>query len=81
LPLIFKEEDLKHYQVFRCAAKECTTVGGHIVKQNMDTAHATSTSNLKAHAMKCFGEDAVMVAMDVKNLKEAQNVMKDKVTL
>ena len=47
----------------------------------MDTAHATSTSNLKAHAMKCFGEDAVMVAMDVKNLKEAQNVMKDKVTL
>ena len=57
------------------------TVGGHVIKRNKDTADATSTSNLKAHALKCFGEDAVTAAMDVKNLKAARDVMKDKVSL
>jgi hypothetical protein len=40
---IFKVENRKHYQTFKCAAKECRT-GGHIVKRNMDTGDATSTS-------------------------------------
>lgn len=47
----------------------------------MDSADATSTSNLKAHASKCFGEDAVKAALGVKNLKAARDVMKDKVNL
>ncbi|KAF8718330.1 hypothetical protein AX14_011894 [Amanita brunnescens Koide BX004] len=81
LPPVFKQEDDKCYQVFRCAAKECMTIGGHIVKRNMDTTDATSTSNLKAHALKCFGKDAVKAAMDVKYLKKARDVMKDKVGL
>ena len=57
------------------------TIGGHIVKWNMDTTDATLTSNFKAHALKCFGEDAVKAAMDVKYLKKAWDVMKDKVSL
>ena len=56
-------------------------IGGHIVKQNMDTTDATSTSNLEAHTLKCFGKDAVKAAMDVKYLKKARDVMKDKVGL
>ena len=47
----------------------------------MDTGDMMSTSNLKAHAVKCFGEDTVAVAMDVKNLKTAQDIMKDKISL
>lgn len=47
----------------------------------MDTGDVTSTSNLKAHAVKCVGKDAVAAAMDVKNLKTARDVMKDKISL
>ena len=47
----------------------------------MDTGDTTSTSNLKAHAVKCFGKDVVAAAMDVKNLKTARDVMKDKISL
>lgn len=47
----------------------------------MDIGDVTSTSNLKAHAVKCVSEDAVAAAMDVKNLKTARDVMKDKISL
>ena len=77
LPPIFKVENGKRYQTFKCAAKECRT-GGHIVKRNMDTGDATSTSNLILHAAKCFGKEVVDAAMSVKSLHAAQKVMKDK---
>ena len=47
----------------------------------MDTADSMSMSNLKAHAIKCFGEEAVNSAMLMKNIKDAHKVMKDKVGL
>ena len=81
LPPVFKVENGKRYQVFRCAAKQCFTLGGHVIKRNMDTTDATSTSNLKAHAKKCFGDEAVAAASGVRNLRVARDVMKDKINL
>jgi hypothetical protein len=81
LPPVFKIEDKKYLQVFRCAAKECITTGGHIIKRNMRTGDRSSTSNLIAHANKCFGEDAITSAMKVKDLRVAREVMKDKINL
>ena len=49
-----------------------------MVKRNIDSANATSTSNLKGHATQCSGEDIVKAAMKVKNLDQARNVLKDK---
>ncbi|KAH9976498.1 hypothetical protein BJV74DRAFT_755985, partial [Russula compacta] len=81
LPPVFKVENRKHYQVFQCAAKQCVTLGGHVIKRNMDTADAMSISNLKAHVKKCFGGEVVAATSGVRNLIAAQDVMKDKVML
>ena len=81
LPPVFKIENKKWYQIFQCAAKQCITTGGHVIKRNMDSADAPSTSNSKAHVSRCFGEDAVTAASGVRNLKAARDMMKDKVTL
>ncbi|KAH9952714.1 hypothetical protein BJV74DRAFT_800296 [Russula compacta] len=79
--LVFKVKNRKHYQVFQCAAKQCFTLGGHVIKRNMDTADAMSIFNLKAYAKKCFEEEVVAAASRVRNLTAAQDVMKDKITL
>ena len=81
LPPMFKIEDKKHLQVFWCAAKECITLGGHIIKRNMLTGDRSSTSNLNGHASKYFGEDAIASAMNMKDLRVAHDVMKDKINL
>lgn len=43
---------------FVCAARRCkTSIGG--VRRFQDSKDKSSTANLKQHAIRCFGEDAV----------------------
>ena len=44
-----------HY--FLCAAKKCKGKGG--VRRFQDSKDHAATSNLRSHAIKCFGQDAV----------------------
>ena len=48
------------FDVFQCAAKKCK--GHGTVHWYLDSKDRTATSNLKTHALKCFGTDAVNAA-------------------
>jgi len=51
---------------FPCGARKCkTALGG--VRRYQDTKDKSSTTNLKHHAIGCFGEDAVNNAMKGKD--------------
>jgi hypothetical protein len=51
---------------FPCAARVCkTSLGG--VRRFQDSKDKASTANLRHHALRCFGEDAVKTAMSVKD--------------
>ena len=43
---------------FPCAARKCKTVAGG-VRRFQDSADRASTANLRHHALRCFGEEAV----------------------
>ena len=47
---------------FVCSAKKCKTSAKGI-RRYQDKADKSSTANLRHHAMRCFGEDAVKTAM------------------
>jgi hypothetical protein len=49
---------------FKCAARLCKTKAGG-VRRYQDSKDQTSTANLKHHAMKCFGADAVATSTNV----------------
>ena len=52
----YHDSRLTHF--FPCAARKCkTTLGG--VRRFQDSKDRSSTANLRHHALKCFGEDAV----------------------
>ena len=54
---------------FKCAAKKCKTrVGG--VCHFQDSKDRASTTNLKSHAIRCFGADMVNTAIDGKKAAE-----------
>ena len=48
------------FHVFQCAAKKCKGHGS--VHRYLDSKDCAATSNLKTHALKCFGTDAVNTA-------------------
>ncbi|KAH6893863.1 hypothetical protein BKA70DRAFT_1077058, partial [Coprinopsis sp. MPI-PUGE-AT-0042] len=48
-------------QVFKCAASHCNNQSCD-VRRYLDTKDANSTSNLRKHALKCWGEEAVTSA-------------------
>ena len=50
------EKDCK-FHLFRCAAKKCK--GSGVVRRYLDSKDRAGTSNLRAHAIKCFGLDVV----------------------
>jgi hypothetical protein len=51
------------YQFFKCAAKWCkTNIKG--VQRYQDLKDCAATSNLKHHAIKCFGINAVEAAFN-----------------
>ena len=41
-------------------------------------ANATSMSNLCSHAIRCWGDDVVKLAMGVKSVHEAREILKDR---
>ena len=47
----------RKFHYFLCAAKKCKGKGG--VRCFQDSKDHTATSNLRSHAIKCFGQDAV----------------------
>ncbi|KAE9387088.1 hypothetical protein BT96DRAFT_1025988 [Gymnopus androsaceus JB14] len=53
-------EDNRKYHIFKCAAHRCRGKG--IVRCYLDKGDKSSTSNLRTHAVRCFGEDAVAAA-------------------
>jgi hypothetical protein len=53
------------YHFFHCAAKKCRGQKGvHGVRRFQDSKDRAATSNLKSHAVKCFGQDAVNAAFN-----------------
>ena len=56
--VIFEYHDGRPCHFFSCAAPKCKLrVGG--VRRFQDSKDKSSTANLKYHALRCFGEDAV----------------------
>jgi hypothetical protein len=49
----------RKYHFFKCAAKKCKSKGHKGVRRYQDSKDRAATSNLKSHAIKCFGQDAV----------------------
>ena len=48
---------------FTCSAKKCKTTARGI-RRYQDKGDKSSTANLRNHAVRCFGEEAVNMAMD-----------------
>jgi hypothetical protein len=60
---------------FRCSAKTCKAKGVNkwIIRRYLDTTDCRSTSNLKCHAITCWGADNVDRALEAKvNIEEAR---------
>lgn len=53
-------EEGRKYHFFKCATKRCKGKGG--VRRYQDSQDRAATSNLKTHAIRCFGADAVDAA-------------------
>ena len=47
------------YHFFRCASKNCKGKGQKGVHHYLDSKDCAATSNLKSHAVRCFGRDVV----------------------
>jgi hypothetical protein len=54
-------EGSRKFHFFKCAAGRCKVKGGG-VRRYQDSKDRAATSNLKSHATKCFGADAVDAA-------------------
>ncbi|KAF8873433.1 hypothetical protein BD779DRAFT_1451904 [Infundibulicybe gibba] len=50
----------RKYHFFTCAARKCKNHGG--VRRYQDSKDRAATSNLKTHALKCFGAAAIDAA-------------------
>ena len=53
-------ENGRKFHLFRCTAKQCK--GSGIVQRFLNSKDRAGTSNLKAHAVKCFGAHAIDAA-------------------
>jgi hypothetical protein len=56
------------YHFFPCAARNCKSDSGGC-RRFQDKADRASTSNLKAHAIGCFGAEAVKLAISSKEIE------------
>jgi hypothetical protein len=57
--------------IFRCNAQTCKQKTWE-VKRYLDTNDAKSTSNLRKHAKRCWGDDIIATADKAKNAKEVR---------
>ena len=59
-----KYDQGRKYHLFLCAAKNCRLSSGEPgVRRYLDTQDRSSTGNLKKHAIACWGEEAVSLAL------------------
>jgi hypothetical protein len=60
--------------IFQCSAKNCkgSGQGGRGVRRFLDKGDARSTSNLRKHARKCWGDDVVTAADNARNADEVR---------
>ena len=58
--VLVQYEKGRKFHLFQCAAKKCKGHGS--VRRYLDSQDRAATSNLKTHAVKCFGADAVNAA-------------------
>lgn len=65
----------RRYHEFACAATGCSKV----IKRYLDTSDRSSTSNLRDHAIKCFGQETVDEAKSCKNAEEARETLGEKI--
>ncbi|KAF4618847.1 hypothetical protein D9613_009691 [Agrocybe pediades] len=64
---------------FECSAEHCKGhgVNARIVRRFLDKGDAKSTSNLKRHAIRCWGETLVEQAMKAANVESIREGLKD----
>ena len=63
-----------HCHSFQCAAPECKHKSRGI-QRFLDTGDAKSMSNMQKHAKKCWGDEVVTSADQVKNANEVRATM------
>jgi hypothetical protein len=63
--------------VFECAASHCKCKT-RFVRRYIDTGDISSTSNLRRHAIRCWGDEAVAAADKTSNDKVAREALSNK---
>lgn len=63
---------------FTCNAKNCKGKGknAHVVRRYLDTKDKASTKSLRAHAIKCWGQEIVEKSEEAKNIGSAREALK-----
>src|SRR5258707_15863287 len=63
---------------FTCNAKHCKGKGknARIVRRYLDTKDKASTKSLRAHAIKCWGQEIVKKSEEARNIASAREVLK-----
>jgi hypothetical protein len=59
--------------IFECASGRCKARNGRDVRRFLDKGDRFSTSNLRKHAKACWGEDAVAVAGEARDVDGARD--------
>ena len=54
----------RKYHFFKCASVKCKGKGQKGVHHYLDSKDCAATSNLKSHAVRCFGQDLVKSAFE-----------------
>ena len=63
--------------VFECAASHCKCKT-RFIRRYIDTGDISSTSNLRRHAIRCWGDEAVQAADKTTSAKTAQDALSNK---
>ena len=63
---------------FTCNAKNCKGKGKNprVVRHYLDTKDKASTKGLRAHAIKCWGQEIVEKSEEAKNITSAREALK-----
>ncbi|KIL55995.1 hypothetical protein M378DRAFT_89995, partial [Amanita muscaria Koide BX008] len=74
----YKGKDRIH--AFECIATSCKGKGKNqrFVRRNLGTRNSTSTSNLRKHAILCWGKEVVEATSQAKSVDDARTVLKGK---
>ena len=68
--------DIIHHNSRRCHIFKCAAVGcGSGIRRFLDTNDRRSTSNLRAHAKKCWGDEAFYKACESKDVAKVRETV------